>query len=366
MPLPLGVDAPGYVHLTGRQSGWSRPEAMVSGRSPQEWIGMSISTSNGTDPRPLRVVIFGESIVSDWDNPAATSWRALLRALLAAGHDAVYEERRKNDAVVGLLRARGAGAMKAFGRRYPDILNRTYDLPRGAERSVWFGREVSTADAAIVLDDAPDGIFAEIAAYDTPRLVKVLARTGLDRALPVPDDRFDLVLEAETTRAVEIVPGVPTTERSGVLVVAYEDQVAADRVVEALGEFGPMPITPGRLGEPWEFVPEVEMPGRYGAAALAVLVGGRAERGVAERVLLAAASGCPTVAVGGPDWTDLPGLQIPTATVESVAAIVATTMGSSLAGPIVPSSFDAAVIAANLVQTIRRIRTERMGAFAMR
>ena len=147
---------------------------------------------NGADPRPLRLVIFGESIVSDWDNPAATSWRALLRTLSAAGHDAVFLERRRNDAVVDLLRARGGDAMRAFGRAYPDVLNRTYDLPRGAERSVWFGREVSTADVAIVLDDAPAEIFEEIVAYDTPRLVKALARTEKAVTVPIGEDRFDL------------------------------------------------------------------------------------------------------------------------------------------------------------------------------
>ena len=183
---------------------------------------------NGTDPRPLRLVVFGASIVSDWGNPAATSWRALLRALSAAGHDAVFLERRRNDAVVDLLRARGGDAMRAFGRAYPDILNRTYDLPRGSERSVWFGREVSTADAAIVLDDAPAEIFDEIVAYDTPRLVKILARTEKAVIVPVGEDRFDLILGEGTHPAVEISAGKPSAERSGIILVAYED--------EALGE----------------------------------------------------------------------------------------------------------------------------------
>ena len=316
----------------------------------------------------MRVVVFGESIVSDWGNPAATSWRALLRALLATGHDAVYLERRKNDAVVGLLRARGAEAMKAFGRHYPDILNRTYNLPRGAERSVWFGREVSTADAAIVLDDAPDGIFEEIAAYDTPRLVKVLARTGLhpDRALPMPLERFDLALEADSTRAVEILPRVPAAERSGVLVVAYEDRAAGDRVFEALGEFGPERVTPGRLAAPWQYVPEVEMPDLYGRAGAVVAVGGSDERGFGERVLLAAASGCPVVVVGGPVLPACSGLEFPVATVETVAAVAWSVIRTGSDGVAVPPANDATAIAGNLVQTVRRIRTERMGAFSTR
>ncbi len=330
--------------------------------------GMAGMGMNGTDPRPLRVVVFGESIVSDWGNPAATSWRAMLRALLAAGHDAVYEERRKNDAVVGLLRARGAGAMKAFGRRYPDLLNRTYDLPRGAERSIWFGREVSTADAAIVLDDAPDEIFEEIAAYDTPRLVKVLARTGIDRILPVPVDRFDLVLEADETWAVETPPGTPAAERSGVVVVAYEDQDAADRIFRALSAFDPARVTPGGLLEPWRYVPEVDLPDRYGAAAVAVLVGGRAERGFEARVLLAMASACPVVAVAAQDWPGLPGVKISADSVESVAGAVGRILagGARDSAQAIPPTYDATLVVETLVQNVRRIRTERIGAFSAR
>ncbi len=321
---------------------------------------------NGTDPRPLRLVVFGQSIVSDWGNPAATTWRALLRALLAAGHDAVYEEQRKNDAVVGLLRARGAEAMKAFGRRYPDILNRAYDLPRGAERAVWFGREVSTADAAIVLDDAPDGIFEEIAAYDTPRLLKVLARTGVERELPIPEDRFDLILEAETTRAVQILPNRPKTERSRLLVVSYEDQTVADLVYEAVRSFAPERVTPGSLTDPWRYVPEAEMPDLYANETLALLVGAHDERGFPERVLLAVGSGCPVVVVTSPDWTGLPGLDLSVTTVDWVTAAVVSRMRSAPKPLTVPPTYDAASVAADLVETIRRIRTERLGAFSAR
>lgn len=322
--------------------------------------------TNGTDPRPVRVVVFGQSIVSDWGNPAATTWRALLRALLTAGHDAVYAEQRKNDAVVGLLRARGAAAMKAFGRRYPDIVNRTYDLPRGAERSVWFGREVSTADAAIVLDDAPDGIFEEIAAYDTPRLLKVLARTGPERELPIPVDRFDLILEVETTRAVQVLPNRPKTERSRLLVVAYEDRTVADLVSEAVRSFAPERVTPGSLTDPWRYVPEVEMPDLYANVSLALLVGGHDEPGFPERVLLAVGSGCPVIVVTSPGWSGLPGLDLSVTTVDWVTAAVVSRMRSVSAPLPVPPTYDAAPIAANLVEDIRRVRTERMGAFSAR
>ena len=253
-------------------------------------------------------MVFGKSIVSDWGNPAATSWRALLRALTAAGHDAVFLERRKNEAVVDLLRARGGEAMRAFGRAYPDVLNRTYDLPRGAERSVWFGREVSTADAAIVLDDAPAEIFEEIVAYDTPRLVKVLARTEHPSAAPIAEDRFDLILGEGTFPAVEVRAGLTAAERSGVLVVAYEDEALANRVAERLSPLRPDLITPGRLPEPWRYVPESQMPALYATANVTVIVGGPPEAGIDVRALLPAASGSPTIEVMPAgvqaDWPD--------------------------------------------------------------
>ncbi len=186
--------------------------------------------------------------------------------------------------------------MRAFGRAYPDILNRTYDLPRGSERSVWFGREVSTADAAILLDDAPAEIFDEIVAYDTPRLVKILARTEKAVTVPVGEDRFDLIIGEGTHPAVEISAGKPSAERSGIILVAYEDE-ALRTVLRKLSPLHPELITPGRLPEPWRYVPEVQMPTLYSTAAVTVIVGGRQEVGIDVRTLLPAASGSPTIEV---------------------------------------------------------------------
>lgn len=321
---------------------------------------MAYAGLNGADPRPVRLVIFGESIVSDWGNPAATPWRALFRELRTAGHDAVFLERRKNDAVVALLRARGGAAMRAFGRAYPDLLNRTYDLPRGAERSVWFGREVSTADAAVMLDDAPPEIFEELSAYDTPRLVKVLARTGKKVPLPVPEDRFDLVLPDEVCSAVAITPGMPPDERSGVLVVAYGDAEAANAVALALSELRPELITPGDLPEPWRYQPEAGLPDTYARARLAVVVGRPADPGFAVRALLPMASGCPTL-VATPPGDDIPSnLPHSIATRDSVAAAAAGLL-DRYAAPTVPPAFDASRFAADIVERVRRTRAERMG-----
>lgn len=46
-----------------------------------------------TSPKPLRVVILGLSISSSWGNGHATTYRALVRALGAMGHDVLFLER---------------------------------------------------------------------------------------------------------------------------------------------------------------------------------------------------------------------------------------------------------------------------------
>ena len=41
----------------------------------------------------LRIVVLGLSLTSSWGNGHATTYRALLRALAARGHDIVFLER---------------------------------------------------------------------------------------------------------------------------------------------------------------------------------------------------------------------------------------------------------------------------------
>src|SRR3954447_21704252 len=97
--------------------------------------------------RPLRFVFFGRSIVSDWENPAAATSRAILRALNDLGHETRFLEQRANQPTIDLLRARGSAPLRAFAEDYPDIVYRTYELPMGVERTVWLARELADVDA---------------------------------------------------------------------------------------------------------------------------------------------------------------------------------------------------------------------------
>ncbi len=109
------------------------------------------------------------------------------------------------------------------------------------------------------------------------------------------------------------------------------------------------------------------MPAIYNTAKVTVIVGGPQEVGIDVRALLPAASGSPTIEVMPAgvraDWPD--GLIRP-ATEETVLALATEYMNQGQPRPVVPKSFNAATVAAGLVETIRRIRTERMGAFSAR
>jgi hypothetical protein len=152
--------------------------------------------SNG-ESRPLRFVFFGHSIVSDWENPAALTSRALLRALNQFGHETRFLEERGNRATVELLRARGSAPLREFAREFPDVIYRTYELPKGLERTVWLARELADVDVAVALDDAPRELTDELARVPLPRLVRVLLVTG-DEPPPFTPDILLSVPESET------------------------------------------------------------------------------------------------------------------------------------------------------------------------
>lgn len=216
--------------------------------------------SEATRPRPLRLVFFGESIVSDWGNPAATTMRAILRSLTRLGHHAVYLEERGNRATVELLRARGAGPLLTFSERCPDVQYRTYVLPDGVERAVWLGRELSVADAVVVLDDAPLGVVEAISQAAATHLVKVAAATHAGFG-----DHPHL------GPAVELSAPDDTTDRSELLVVAYDNTSLAHAVAAALTPLSPLLLAPGPVEDAnWQAVPEVELPTWYARARVAV------------------------------------------------------------------------------------------------
>ena len=122
--------------------------------------------------QPIRIVWFGESVVSDWNNPAATTTRAVMRALGQAGHDVIFHEQRNNAPMLDAMKERGSAMYRAFRSVYPDIRYRTYDLPRTSpERTVWLARETAIAEAMIVQDSAPDEVIDWLNRFTAPSIV---------------------------------------------------------------------------------------------------------------------------------------------------------------------------------------------------
>lgn len=204
--------------------------------------------------RQLRLVVFSESIVSDIGNATATTVRAMCQAFSELGHDVTHLERRGNPALTRMLQARGYAPMRAFNQRYPQIRYRQYDLPSGAERAVWFGREIATADAVVAYPGTPKEVVAELAARDNVQTLRfwIGAAPQLAGLLPLWTDPAVLIRTTPGSRNEEVV-------------VAYDN-------IPAIGRPGWKKLTAGLASAPaWEFVPEVMIEEHYQGAVTVAL-----------------------------------------------------------------------------------------------
>src|SRR4051794_29381383 len=93
----------------------------------------------------MNIAIFGLSITSSWGNGHATTYRALVRALAARGHDVVFFERN--------------APWYADNRDLPEPpYCRTVLYDDVAELSRVAADDLRTADLAIVGSYVPDGV----------------------------------------------------------------------------------------------------------------------------------------------------------------------------------------------------------------
>jgi hypothetical protein len=223
--------------------------------------------------RQLRLVVFSQSIISDIGNPQATTVRAMCQAFAETNHDVTHLEQRGNPALLRMLKTRGYAPMRAFNERYPQIRYRQYDLPAGAERAVWFGREIATADAVVAYPGAAVEVVSQLEARDSASVV---------RFWPGADDRSRELLANWTDPAVlpRIAPGL----RDELLVVAYDDIIELDRPDWPRVSVGAANPSGGL------FVPEVLVEDRYQRAQTVAM---DAEEDLA-RILLPVANGATT------------------------------------------------------------------------
>ena len=143
--------------------------------------------------KPLDIVIFGLSITSSWGNGHATTFRALVRALSARGHDVCFLERNM-----------------PWYAEHRDLPNPPYGLTQlyksVAELKKKFARRVMNADLCIVGSYVPDGVaigewvlrtcrgvkaFYDI---DTPVTLAKLATGDAEYVTPNLVRRYDLYL----------------------------------------------------------------------------------------------------------------------------------------------------------------------------
>ena len=160
--------------------------------------------------------------------------------------------------------------MRAFLSAYPKLQYRSVDLPATYEVVSWAGQFVSTATAAIGLAGCPPLVlkgFGEFQELDV--------RLFVER----PDGEGDSVLlhRGNDARSMPFQPAVLPTEwdlpRAGTVLVAYDDAPLARQVADAFPDSQRIVSGSAELPD-WEFVPEVELPARYGAAERVLVVDG--------------------------------------------------------------------------------------------
>jgi spore maturation protein CgeB len=141
----------------------------------------------------MRIVILGLSITSSWGNGHATTYRALVRALVARGHDVLFLERD-----VPWYAAHRDLPMPPWGR--------TTLYSTLAELRSRFAGELAAADLAIVGSYVPEGVqvgewvlaqaegLTAFYDLDTPVTLAGLERGTLDYLSPAQIRRYDLYL----------------------------------------------------------------------------------------------------------------------------------------------------------------------------
>lgn len=155
-----------------------------------------------TSDEPMRIVIVGLTITSSWGNGHATTYRALMQALSARGHDVLFLEHDKpwysNNRDL---------PRPPFGRT--ELYLSVQDL------KARFARQVRTADAVIVGSYVPQGVevgdwvttTAEgVAAFydiDTPVTLSKLKCDDFEYLSPALIPRYDLYLSFTGGRALQ-------------------------------------------------------------------------------------------------------------------------------------------------------------------
>lgn len=267
------------------------------------------SLNGSTSPqqaRGLRWIWFGGSIIADWNNPVATTNRAVIRALQQRGQQVLYVEPSDHPAFHDALRARGSAMYRAFQDAYPDIHYRRETLPGGSEGDVWLSRETALADVLVVQEDAPAQILDWIGRVPASPIVRLYL--SLSGELDIDPALFDLVLSpVQNGRHVTYGPAVLAEtavdgDRTGSLVVVYGGEPESGVEAVAAGATAP---------ERLPFEAEARLAGRYRLVEQVTVYDDDASPFASARAMLAAAAGADVTLIrsGEPprpanEWND--------------------------------------------------------------
>jgi hypothetical protein len=161
-------------------------------------------------------------VLSDYENPPATLYRAMATRIRDIGDEARFYEERGNPWLRNLLTQRGAREFLEFQREHPAIDYVTFEPRTGQDLADWLTRVLATVDIVLVDPAAP---------RDIVRWIGELTRPNLHTFLIDPGERHP-----------SIVSAVPNVERfSGVCVrvVAESALVSDQRSSQLVIEYGP-------------------------------------------------------------------------------------------------------------------------------
>lgn len=185
--------------------------------------------------RPLSIIFLGLSITSSWGNGHATTYRGLVRALAARGHDILFLERDVPWYAAHRDLPRPPGCRVALYQSLAELESR-------------YASEVRAADAVIVGSYVPEGAAAGewvtetaggVAGFydiDTPVTLCALVRGGCDYLTRRLIPRYDIYFS---------FTGGPTLDR-------LEREFGAQRARPLYCSVDPAQYFPRNLGKKWD------------------------------------------------------------------------------------------------------------------
>jgi spore maturation protein CgeB len=112
----------------------------------------------------MRIVLFYQSLISDWNHGNAHFLRGIASELMAQGHEVHVYEPRNSWSVENLLAEHGEEPLAEFQKAYPQLSSTRYDL-----NNLNFDKAIKGADLVIVHEWNEAGVIEAIGEYRRAR-----------------------------------------------------------------------------------------------------------------------------------------------------------------------------------------------------